>query len=65
MNNHLTEGDVLKVLLTFTLSYLLATFLQSFYGITDIYIAEQFNSEMLFLVFLLEVNLYISSLLSL
>ena len=43
MNNHLTKGHVLKVLLIFALPYLLASFLQSFYGMADLYIVGQFN----------------------
>ena len=38
MNNHLTKGHVLEVLLIFALPYLLASFLQSFYGMADLYI---------------------------
>lgn len=43
MNNRLTKGHVLKVLLIFALPYLLASFLQSFYGMADLYIVGQFN----------------------
>lgn len=43
MNNHLTKGHVLEVLLIFALPYLLASFLQSFYGMADLYIVGQFN----------------------
>lgn len=51
MNNHLTKGYVLKVLLIFALPYLLASFLQRFYGMADLYIVGQFNgADIIFVV---------------
>lgn len=43
MEKNLTEGNVLKVLIMFALPYLLASFLQTFYGMADLYIVGQFN----------------------
>ena len=43
MNNKLTEGNIFKTLMMFALPYLLASFLQNFYGIADLYIVGQFN----------------------
>lgn len=43
MNKSLTEGKTLRVLLFFALPYLLSSFLQTFYGMADLYIAGQFN----------------------
>lgn len=39
----LTEGNVLKVLIVFAFPYLLSSFLQTFYGMADLYIVGQFN----------------------
>ena len=39
----LTEGPVLKTLLRFSLPYLLSCFLQTFYGLADLFITGQFN----------------------
>ncbi len=43
MEKDLTQGSVLKVLLRFSLPYLLSSFLQTFYGMADLYVTGQFN----------------------
>ena len=43
MVNNLTEGSIIKNLLRFSLPYLLACFLQTFYGLADLFIIGQFN----------------------
>lgn len=43
MNKNLTEGHVFKVLIMFAIPYLLSSFLQTFYGMADLYIVGQFN----------------------
>ena len=43
MENKLTEGSVIKNMLRFSLPYLLACFLQTFYGLADLFITGQFN----------------------
>lgn len=43
MKNNLTEGSVLKNLIRFSLPYLLSCFLQTFYGLADLFITGQFN----------------------
>ena len=43
MNNDYTKGNLLKQLLGFSLPYMLACFLQTFYGMADLFIAGQFN----------------------
>lgn len=43
MQKDLTKGSVLKVLIQFSLPYLLACFLQTFYGMADLFITGQFN----------------------
>ncbi len=43
MQKDLTKGSVLKVLLQFSLPYLLSCFLQTFYGLADLFITGQFN----------------------
>ena len=40
---NLTEGSVLKNVLRFSLPYLLTCFLQTFYGLADLFITGQFN----------------------
>lgn len=43
-NNHnLTEGSVLKVLITFALPFLFANFMQAFYGAADLLVVGQFS----------------------
>ena len=41
-NNDLVTGDVKKVLLRFVLPYLLSCFLQTFYGMVDLFVVGQF-----------------------
>ncbi|MCC8136483.1 MAG: MATE family efflux transporter [Clostridiales bacterium] len=43
MEKDLTQGSVGKVLLRFSLPYLLSSFLQTFYGMADLYVTGQFN----------------------
>lgn len=43
MERDLTKGSVWKTLLRFSLPYLLSCFLQSFYGLADLFITGQFN----------------------
>lgn len=42
-NNNLTKGSVTKVMLFFALPYLLSCFLQTLYGMADLYIVGLFN----------------------
>lgn len=43
MQNDLTQGNMLKNLARFSLPYLLSSFLQTFYGLADLFITGQFN----------------------
>lgn len=43
MKTQLTEGNVLKNLVRFSLPFLLSYFLQTLYGLTDLFIAGQFH----------------------
>lgn len=43
MEKNLTEGSVLKTVLFFSLPYLLSYFLQTLYGMADLFIIGQFN----------------------
>ena len=43
MEKNLTEGSVIKNLLVFSLPYLLSSFLQTLYGLADLFITGQFN----------------------
>jgi putative MATE family efflux protein len=43
MENDLTKGSVFRNLIRFSLPYLLSCFLQTFYGLADLFIAGQFN----------------------
>ena len=45
MKKNLTEGKPLKVLVLFALPYLFSSFLQTFYGMADLYIVGQFNGS--------------------
>ncbi len=45
MNQDLTKGNALKVLILFALPYLISSFLQTFYGMADLYIVGQFNGS--------------------
>ena len=42
ISKNLTEGNVFSVLIKFSLPYLLSCFLQTFYGLADIFIIGQF-----------------------
>lgn len=44
MENNLTKGNVLKTLIYFSLPFLLSYFMQTLYGMADLYIIGQFNS---------------------
>lgn len=43
MKKNLTEGSVLKVIIYFSIPYLLSYFLQTLYGMADLFIIGQFN----------------------
>lgn len=43
METDLTQGSVVRNLLRFSVPYLIACFLQTFYGMADLFIAGQFN----------------------
>ncbi len=43
MNKNLTTGSVLKSILYFSLPYLLSYFLQTLYGMADLFIIGQFE----------------------
>ena len=43
MTKNLTEGSILKNIVVFSLPYLLSYFLQTLYGMADLFIAGQFN----------------------
>ncbi len=43
MERDLTKGSVLKVLLRFSLPFLLSSFLQTFYGMADLFIIGRYN----------------------
>lgn len=43
MERNLTEGNILKNIIYFSLPYFLAYFLQTLYGMADLYIIGQFN----------------------
>ena len=43
MKQDLTSGSILKNLLRFSIPYLISCFLQTFYGLADLFIAGQFN----------------------
>lgn len=45
MQRSLTQGSVLKNLIRFSLPYLFSCFLQTFYGLTDLFIIGQFNGS--------------------
>ena len=42
MEKNLTSGSVFKTIVTFALPYLLSYFLQTLYGMADLFIAGQF-----------------------
>lgn len=43
MNRSLTEGNGLNVLIRYAVPYLLSSFLQTLYGIADLYIVGQYH----------------------
>ncbi len=43
MNTNLTQGNMFKTLIRFSLPFLLSSFLQTFYGLADLFVAGQFN----------------------
>lgn len=43
MTGNLTKGSVLKNLIVFSLPYLLSSFLQTFYGLADLFVVGQYN----------------------
>ncbi|MCD8028152.1 MAG: polysaccharide biosynthesis C-terminal domain-containing protein [Erysipelotrichaceae bacterium] len=43
MENNLTKGNVLKTLIYFSLPFLLSYFMQTLYGMADLYIIGQYN----------------------
>ena len=45
MTYNLTKGSVLKNLMFFSLPYLLSSFLQTFYGLADLFITGQYNGS--------------------
>ena len=45
MATNLTEGNVFKRLIAFSIPYLIACFLQTFYGIADLFIAGRYNGS--------------------
>lgn len=45
MQRDFTKGNILKNLISFSLPYLLSCFLQTFYGMADLFIAGQFNGK--------------------
>ncbi len=45
MNKELTEGNIIKGMVRFSVPYLIACFLQTFYGLADLFITGQFNGS--------------------
>ena len=43
MKNDLTEGNILRGMLSFSVPYLISCFLQTFYGMADLFITGRFN----------------------
>ena len=43
MKQELTKGNIIQVIIRFAVPYLIACFLQTFYGLADLYITGQFN----------------------
>ena len=43
MSGNLTKGSVFKNLIVFSLPYLLSSFLQTFYGLADLFVVGQYN----------------------
>lgn len=45
MEKNYTEGSLAKGMLTFSIPYLISCFLQTFYGLADLYVTGQFNGS--------------------
>ena len=43
MKQELTKGNIIQVIIRFAVPYLISCFLQTFYGLADLYITGQFN----------------------
>ena len=43
MKKELTEGKMLPILIAFSVPFLISCFLQTFYGLADLFITGQFN----------------------
>lgn len=43
MQNDLTKGNIFRTMIEFSLPYLLSCFLQTFYGLADLYVTGQYN----------------------
>ncbi len=44
MENSLTQGNLMKAMIRFSVPFLISSFLQTFYGLADLFITGQFNS---------------------
>ena len=45
MTHDLTKGSIIKTMIWFSIPYLISVFLQTFYGLADLFIVGQFNHE--------------------
>ena len=45
MQKNLTEGNIFKILVKFSVPYLISCFLQTLYGLADLFIVGQFNDS--------------------
>ncbi len=45
MQNNLTQGNLLPTLIRFSIPYLISCFLQTFYGLADLFVIGQFNDS--------------------
>ncbi|MDO4616422.1 MAG: MATE family efflux transporter [Lachnospiraceae bacterium] len=43
MENSITQGNLVKAMMRFSIPYLISSFLQTFYGMADLFITGQFN----------------------
>jgi len=46
MNKDLTKGNMLRNMISFSIPYVIAFFLQTFYGLADLYVVGRFNDTM-------------------
>lgn len=46
MNRDLTKGNMLRNMISFSIPYVIAFFLQTFYGLADLYVVGRFNDPM-------------------